>query len=156
MNIENVTVSITDVMDSLSSNKANFDKPDYVWRNELLSLGLVEKDKMFTIPGQTAPLAIVLASKGYQSRCGSTPRISLFNRALNDAVLISVLEKYDLEITKNMGTTIKGYDFPDVKASDVLTNVLAVIVQEYEKLKASSIKPQFVTASEESIFRELG
>lgn len=45
MNIENVTVSITDVIDSLSSNKANFDKPDYVWRNELLSLGLVEKDK---------------------------------------------------------------------------------------------------------------
>ncbi|HDY7732567.1 TPA: hypothetical protein RQK28_000682 [Vibrio vulnificus] len=163
MNIENVEISIASVADEIAPKSkpikpaepdfvANFDKKDYEWRNELVALGLKEKNRMFTIPGQTAPIAITLATLDYQQRCGTNPRLTLFNKALSDAVLVSILEKYELEVKKSLGSTIKGYDFSDVKPSETLAKVLAVIVQEYSQRSSENSRPKFVSAKDDGVF----
>lgn len=166
MNIENVEVSIEAVTESLlpSANKAdyapkytaNFDKKDYEWKNELIALGLGDNNRRFTIQGQTAPIAITLASAEYQQRCGTNPRLTLYNKALKDGVLISILEKYDLEVVKNFGSTVKGYDFQDVKDSKTLAQVLAVIVKEYEQRHSENSRPTFISTKDEDIFSGFG
>ena len=161
MGIEDIDISVDSVAKGLkqehevvSSFEPNFNKKDFEWKNELVTLGLIENNRMFTIPGQSAPIAITLATPDFQGRCGSNPRITLFKKSLSDAVLCSILEKYELEVTKSFGSTLKGYDFPDVKESATLAKVLAVIVSEYEQRKAENARPNFISKQDEDIFGE--
>jgi len=106
------------------------------WRDELIAFGLESDQLNFSLKGGIAPIRISLADAAYESKCGVNPRINVSNTANKDSAFIKVCEEVSLEVVRNVGLSIKGYDFADERSVKELASFLLGFEKAYRKVKS--------------------
>ena len=107
------------------------------WRDELVAFGLINSGLSFKIEGSIAPLYLSIADTNFTAKFGNSPRVTIPKSALEDRYFIAVCEKFNINVIKNCGTTIEGYDFHDNKTAQELSSFLVGFEQAYRTLKVT-------------------
>jgi len=106
------------------------------WRNELVAFGLKHNDRFFSIHGGIAPIYASLADAKYESRFGTSPRVSVAKSAEDAPIFNHVCEHFGIRVVKNFGLVINGFDFDDDRTAQEIGSFIVGFEQSYRKLKA--------------------